>query len=61
MAEHYRVRRDRYMNMLLDQLRKDIKEGVDIPCSMGNVLKSVESDGFTESKKYKYMFRRRAC
>ncbi|KAI5790308.1 cytochrome P450 [Geopyxis carbonaria] len=49
-AEHYRVRRDRYMNMLLDQLRKDIKEGVDIPCSVGTVLKSVESEGFTETE-----------
>ena len=47
-AEGYRVRRDRYLTELLDELKQNIEQGTDRPCIAGNVLKDPEnvvSDG----------------
>jgi phenylacetate 2-hydroxylase len=38
-ANYVRRRRDRYLGMLLDGLKKDIANGVDKPCITGNILK----------------------
>jgi phenylacetate 2-hydroxylase len=38
-ANSYRIRRDRYIADLLDNLRKDIANGTDKPCITGNILK----------------------
>ncbi|CAM2712626.1 unnamed protein product [Rotaria socialis] len=38
-ANSYRVRRDRYLEFLLDGLKKDIANGTDKPCITGNILK----------------------
>ncbi|WOO78093.1 Phenylacetate 2-hydroxylase [Vanrija pseudolonga] len=42
MAET-RVRRDKYMNFLLDDLKDRVKAGKDIPCITGNILKDPEA------------------
>ena len=38
-AEEFRVRRDAYMNKLLDQLKEEMRHGSDISCITGNILK----------------------
>jgi len=38
-ANSYRLRRDHYLNILLDGLKKDIANGIDKPCITGNILK----------------------
>ncbi|KAK4553447.1 hypothetical protein LTR86_009504 [Recurvomyces mirabilis] len=38
-AKAYSERRDAYMNRLIDQIKSDIKEGTDAPCSVGQVMK----------------------
>jgi phenylacetate 2-hydroxylase len=38
-ANTYRLRRDRYLNILLDGLKTDIANGTDKPCITGNILK----------------------
>jgi phenylacetate 2-hydroxylase len=38
-ANTYRLRRDRYLNILLDGLKTDIASGTDKPCITGNILK----------------------
>jgi len=38
-ANSYRIRRDHYLNILLDGLKKDIINGIDKPCITGNILK----------------------
>ena len=38
-ANSYRVRRDRYLQNLLDSLKQDIANGNDRPCIIGNILK----------------------
>ena len=47
-AEKYKIRRDKYMKTLMDQLQADIANGVDAPCSIGEVLKHSE-DKFSDS------------
>lgn len=42
-AEEFRVRRDAYMDRLLGQLKKEIREGTDISCITGNILKDPEA------------------
>ena len=42
-AEEFRVRRDGYMDKLLSQLKAEIKEGTDISCITGNILKDPEA------------------
>jgi len=42
-AEEYRVRRDDYMDKLLSQLKNEIKDGTDISCITGNILKDPEA------------------
>ena len=47
-AQEYRVRRDKYMTLLLDMLKEKIAKGEDKPCITGNILKDPEaklSDG----------------
>lgn len=48
-AKEMRVRRDKYLTYLLDQLRKRIAEGTDKPCITGNILKDPEAK-LTEGK-----------
>ncbi|CAF3351029.1 unnamed protein product [Rotaria sp. Silwood2] len=38
-ATSYRLRRDRYLEILLDSLKKDIANGKEKPCIIGNILK----------------------
>ena len=38
-ANLIRVRRDRYLNELLNRLKEEIAEGIDRPCITGNILK----------------------
>ena len=38
-ANSYRLRRDHYLNLLLDGLKEDIANGTDKPCITGNILK----------------------
>ena len=38
-ANSYRIRRDHYLNILLDGLKQDIDNGTDKPCITGNILK----------------------
>jgi phenylacetate 2-hydroxylase len=38
-ANSYRLRRDHYLNILLDGLKQDIVNGTDKPCITGNILK----------------------
>jgi hypothetical protein len=42
-AEEFRLRRDGYMNKLLGQLKEEIKQGTDISCITGNILKDPEA------------------
>jgi phenylacetate 2-hydroxylase len=42
-AEEFRIRRDAYMNKLLTQLKNEIREGTDISCITGNILKDPEA------------------
>lgn len=42
-AEEFRLRRDIYMGRLLNQLKDEIKGGVDKPCISGNILKDPEA------------------
>src|SRR5271169_38216 len=42
-AEEFRVRRDNYMNKLLDQLKEEITLGTDISCIIGNIFKDPEA------------------
>ena len=42
-AQEYRVRRDKYMTLLLDMLREKIAKGEDKPCITGNILKDPEA------------------
>lgn len=42
-AVEYRERRDRYLDLLLDTLKKKIAEGKDKPCITGNILKDPEA------------------
>lgn len=39
LANSYRLRRDRYLGILLDDLKKNIANGTDKPCITGNILK----------------------
>lgn len=41
--QEYRLRRDKYMGKLLDQLKSDIANGQDKPCITGNILKDPEA------------------
>src|SRR5271170_2354722 len=42
-AEEFRVRRDRYIDKLLSQLKTEIEKGTDISCITGNILKDPEA------------------
>ncbi|MCJ1368330.1 hypothetical protein MMC16_007472 [Acarospora aff. strigata] len=42
-AGEYRVRRDKYLTLLLDMLKKKIAKGEDKPCITGNILKDPEA------------------
>jgi len=42
-AEEFRRRRDAYMDKLLGQLKEEIKQGIDISCITGNILKDPEA------------------
>ncbi|KAI9840637.1 MAG: hypothetical protein M1837_001406 [Sclerophora amabilis] len=42
-AGEYRARRDRYLELLLGMLKKNIADGTDKPCITGNVLKDPEA------------------
>lgn len=42
-AQEFRLRRDKYMNLLLDKLKNQIAMGEDKPCITGNVLKDPEA------------------
>ncbi|KAM3079740.1 hypothetical protein ACMFMG_006146 [Clarireedia jacksonii] len=42
-AVKYRERRDRYLNFLLSQLKKQIADGTDKPCITGNVIKDPDA------------------
>jgi phenylacetate 2-hydroxylase len=42
-AAEYRVRRDKYLSLLLDMLKARIANGTDKPCITGNVLKDPEA------------------
>lgn len=42
-AEEWRVRRDRYLTLLLDKLKAQIKAGKDRPCISGNILKDPDA------------------
>ncbi|KAL8824850.1 MAG: hypothetical protein Q9191_004779 [Dirinaria sp. TL-2023a] len=42
-ADEYRVRRDKYMSLLLEKLKEKIAKGEDKPCITGNVLKDPEA------------------
>lgn len=42
-AGEYRVRRDKYLTLLLDMLKEKIAKGEDKPCITGNILKDPEA------------------
>lgn len=42
-AQQYRLRRDKYMSLLLEKLKDEIAKGEDKPCISGNVLKDPEA------------------
>ncbi|KAK2784865.1 hypothetical protein FQN52_008801 [Onygenales sp. PD_12] len=42
-AAEFRVRRDKYLSLLLDMLRERIDKGTDKPCITGNILKDPEA------------------
>ncbi|BEJ11421.1 hypothetical protein CspHIS471_0108430 [Cutaneotrichosporon sp. HIS471] len=43
VAEDARKRRDKYMKKMLDDLKARVRNGTDIPCIMGNILKDPEA------------------
>ncbi|OGM39872.1 hypothetical protein ABOM_011821 [Aspergillus bombycis] len=43
-AKAYSERRDIYMNRLIDQLKSDIANGIDAPCSVGQIMKDPNYD-----------------
>ena len=42
-ANSYRLRRDHYLSILLDGLKRDIANGIDKPCITGNILKDLSA------------------
>ncbi|KAL1962251.1 hypothetical protein VTN77DRAFT_9841 [Rasamsonia byssochlamydoides] len=42
-AEEFRIRRDRYLELLLNMLKEKIANGTDKPCITGNILKDPEA------------------
>jgi phenylacetate 2-hydroxylase len=48
-AKEWGGRRDKYMNFLLNKLKKQIEDGTDKPCITGNILKDPEAK-LTESE-----------
>lgn len=42
-AGEYRIRRDKYLTLLLDKLKEKIARGEDKPCITGNILKDPEA------------------
>lgn len=42
-ANSWRERRDKYLTLLLNKLKKQIEEGTDKPCITGNILKDPEA------------------
>ncbi|TGO08948.1 hypothetical protein BTUL_0185g00260 [Botrytis tulipae] len=42
-AIEYRERRDKYLNFLLNKLKKQIEEGTDNPCITGNIIKDPDA------------------
>jgi len=52
-AKAYSERRDAYMNRLIDQIKSDIKEGIDAPCSVGQVMKD-PAFSFNDGKHMKF-------
>lgn len=48
-AIQYRERRDKYLNYLLNKLKKQIDEGTDNPCITGNIIKDPDAK-LNESK-----------
>lgn len=42
-AKEFRIRRDKYLTLLLDMLRERIKNGTDKPCITGNILKDPDA------------------
>lgn len=42
-AEEYRLRRDKYLTDMLNDLKKRIADGTDKPCITGNILKDPEA------------------
>lgn len=42
-AGEYRIRRDKYLTLLLDKLKEKIAKGEDKPCITGNILKDPEA------------------
>lgn len=42
-AQEYRLRRDKYMSLLLERLKENIAKGEGKPCITGNVLKDPEA------------------
>ena len=42
-AGEYRVRRDKYLTLLLDMLKDKMAKGEDKPCITGNILKDAEA------------------
>lgn len=42
-AGQARVRRDRYMTLLLEKLKEEIAAGIDKPCITGNIIKDPEA------------------
>lgn len=42
-AKEFRIRRDKYLTLLLDMLRERIKKGTDKPCITGNILKDPDA------------------
>ena len=43
IAKEYRIRRDKYLDLLLERLKENIAKGEDRPCITGNVLKDPET------------------
>ena len=42
-AEEYRLRRDKYLGDMLNDLKDRIAQGTDKPCITGNILKDPEA------------------
>ncbi|KAI9670667.1 MAG: hypothetical protein M1831_005887 [Alyxoria varia] len=49
-AQRIRQRRDVYMSGLLEELRYRIRNGTDVPCIAGNVLKDPDARGLNEAE-----------